>query len=417
MRQRARQIAGMADLLNFVSNAARELGVLQLSPGISLEPFEVGAPAVPTTRESFLLESAARMLRARGYPHDAELLERLPFRLRSAVRHSGEEFLVLRAEVGIDEYEALRKLPLRGAGRGIVIGQVLFELGCQVNQVGVALSRGPTPPPRRPEDEARRLTRLEAETLVYQYLGVEGGYLADFSRASLRTFYVALGLDLDPVAYEGTTRERFLQILLQRPPAEQAVIVEGVLARYPIGSSELRTVERGDQLRAWVARLRGTQPVASPAPSVTSAVVERALADAERAIAAGAAASAVDRAHTALHGYLLAVCAAPGLSPLGRSDQAAGRAEGNKEPRIDELLAHLRQHHPALVAAGPRASDVTKLLRTMAQAAEALNPLRNHASVAHPVAAVLDPPEAMLAVNAARTLLHYVDAKLSAPQT
>jgi Abortive infection C-terminus len=39
--------------------------------------------------------------------------------------------------------------------------------------------------------------------------------------------------------------------------------------------------------------------------------------------------------------------------------------------------------------------------------------LRNNASVAHPNEALLDEPEAMLAINAARTILHYLDAKLT----
>jgi hypothetical protein len=44
---------------------------------------------------------------------------------------------------------------------------------------------------------------------------------------------------------------------------------------------------------------------------------------------------------------------------------------------------------------------------------DALQPIRNNASVAHPNEALLDAPEAMLVVNTARTLLHYLDAKFS----
>jgi hypothetical protein len=44
---------------------------------------------------------------------------------------------------------------------------------------------------------------------------------------------------------------------------------------------------------------------------------------------------------------------------------------------------------------------------------DALNPVRNRASVAHPNPTLLDQHEAMLVVNAARTILHYLDAKLS----
>jgi hypothetical protein len=44
---------------------------------------------------------------------------------------------------------------------------------------------------------------------------------------------------------------------------------------------------------------------------------------------------------------------------------------------------------------------------------DALNPMRNRASVAHPNPTLLEQPEAMLVVNAARTILHYLDAGLS----
>ena len=44
----------------------------------------------------------------------------------------------------------------------------------------------------------------------------------------------------------------------------------------------------------------------------------------------------------------------------------------------------------------------------------AIDPLRNKNSFAHPTWALLDVPEAMLVINAARTILHYLDAKLAA---
>jgi abortive infection Abi-like protein len=44
---------------------------------------------------------------------------------------------------------------------------------------------------------------------------------------------------------------------------------------------------------------------------------------------------------------------------------------------------------------------------------DALNPARNRGSVAHPNDNLLDADEAMLFINAARTVLQYVDAKLA----
>ena len=41
-----------------------------------------------------------------------------------------------------------------------------------------------------------------------------------------------------------------------------------------------------------------------------------------------------------------------------------------------------------------------------------MNPVRNYGSLAHPNENPLEEPEAMLAVNAVRSLLHYLNMKL-----
>jgi len=53
-----------------------------------------------------------------------------------------------------------------------------------------------------------------------------------------------------------------------------------------------------------------------------------------------------------------------------------------------------------------------RVLRALSTIADALNPLRNQTSVAHPNETLLQQPEAMLVVNAVRTILHYLDSKL-----
>jgi hypothetical protein len=107
----------------------------------------------------------------------------------------------------------------------------------------------------------------------------------------------------------------------------------------------------------------------------------------------------VDRVHTAFHGYLKVVCHGAGL---GADDDAS----------ITTLFKLLRQTHPAFAKAGPRQADVDKVARAMAMAIDALNPLRNDATLAHPADAVLEQAEAMLVINAVRTLLHYINDKI-----
>jgi hypothetical protein len=43
---------------------------------------------------------------------------------------------------------------------------------------------------------------------------------------------------------------------------------------------------------------------------------------------------------------------------------------------------------------------------------DALNPIRNNASIAHPNQDLLEKEEALLVINVARTLLHYLDSKI-----
>ncbi len=143
----------------------------------------------------------------------------------------------------------------------------------------------------------------------------------------------------------------------------------------------------------------GLDLVAEPSPSITTATVERALRDAQNLLTTSGPVSALDRAHTALHGYMRAVCSLSGLTV----DADAG---------ITQLFKALREHHPAFADLGPQASEIQRVFRSLASVIDSLNNLRNRATVAHPNEQLLRDPEAVLALNAARTVLHYLDARL-----
>ena len=109
----------------------------------------------------------------------------------------------------------------------------------------------------------------------------------------------------------------------------------------------------------------------------------------------------MDRLHTVLHGYLQAVC------------DDAGIAYGNRTI-MSGLFSLIRSKHPAFASLGPRKDEILQVLRSMSGIMDAMNPIRNEASVAHPNKDLLDPPEAALVINTARTILQYLDMKLSA---
>ena len=76
------------------------------------------------------------------------------------------------------------------------------------------------------------------------------------------------------------------------------------------------------------------------------------------------------------------------------------------------LLRKLREGDPRLQDLGPRGDDVALVLRTSAAILDAMNPVRNQASVAHPNDELLGEAEARLVINVGRSILAYLDAKL-----
>jgi hypothetical protein len=244
------------------------------------------------------------------------------------------------------------------------------------------------------------LKNSEIHRVVYKYIGVsQDGYLADFRYRTHHQFYIELDLDIDPNLLGGTTRERFTKILSESRPEVQARILEGVLQRFPVGSSDLRTEKMAAEISGWVLRLRSGNQVGQPALQITSEVVECALKDAEELLHTRGATSGVDRIHTALHGYLRVVCASADLSC-------------SEDASLTDLFKVLRQSHPCFRNMGPRDGEIERVLRALATILDSFNPLRNKASVAHPNAALLAQPEAMLVINTARTILRYVDEKV-----
>lgn len=75
------------------------------------------------------------------------------------------------------------------------------------------------------------------------------------------------------------------------------------------------------------------------------------------------------------------------------------------------LFKVLRTSHPKLAREALDA-DVGRVLNSFAAVVDALNTLRNTASVAHPNTELLGTAEAHLMVNAVRTLFHYVRERL-----
>lgn len=346
---------------------------------------------------AYYQHNVSDLLDVRGHGLAVQLFNGIPWELREASNYFNDEFSVLYAIVGLQQYEQLRGFEESPAHKTAFrqIAETLTEVGPYIRFVAVDLD----PNRKSKSTDSRCLTDREIQKLVYKYIGVTGGYLGDFSYRTHHEFYADLDLDINPSKLPGTTRQRFAQILSDAAPDVQARILQGILDRYPEESLPQRTHALHDEIVAWINRLSTGAAVSVRPLRVTSAVVERALRDAEKLMASTGATSGVDRAHTALHGYLLQVCSGPGIAMPS-------------EPSLTQLFKALRTRHPAFQDLGPRSDDVAKLLGAMATVADVLNPLRNKASVAHPNQDLLAEPEALLFINSVRTLLNYLDSKL-----
>lgn len=141
-------------------------------------------------------------------------------------------------------------------------------------------------------------------------------------------------------------------------------------------------------------------PVPTPRIENTSDVVERALFDAERMVTDGNPVNAVDRAHTALHGFLKQICTEAGLvCPTG-------------DPSLTDFVKLLRTQHPKFLPKAHHGELAGNVMKATSAICDALNTIRNRASMAHANEKLLDDADAMLAINASRTILHYVHHRL-----
>jgi hypothetical protein len=160
------------------------------------------------------------------------------------------------------------------------------------------------------------MTNREILVLIEDYLGVySDGTIRGFSRAKHEGFYHRYcDLDGDVSAYSAlSTRKAMMRILEDSRPREQAKIIKGVLKMVPVDlKNTARQNEAKQKLLDVVMRLENDGWVDAPAPESTSETVLEAVRDAELLLNGRGPKSAVDRAHTALHGHLKQLCAGRG---------------------------------------------------------------------------------------------------------
>lgn len=141
--------------------------------------------------------------------------------------------------------------------------------------------------------------------------------------------------------------------------------------------------------------------IASLSLQVTSSpLVRLALKDAEVLIASGRISSAVDRVHTAIHGYMQHLCKQAGVLS----------AEGAK---FTELYKLVRSRHPAFTRKEACEVQMDSIMKALASVLDTINYIRNNMSLAHPNEVLLKESEAKLAINASSAILHYMSQRVA----
>jgi hypothetical protein len=250
-----------------------------------------------------------------------------------------------------------------------------------------------------------RLSRKEIGRLVHNWIGVDGGYLGSFSYAKHDRFWMeTCDLHVDTSAFPGTTRACFEETLFEASARDQAAALRAILEEYPLPTEPIaslpkfRTPALNREMNAWITRLETGEVGIEVDLETASDIVRRALDDADVLMRTSGPQSAVDRVHTAMHGYLHSLCDEVDISTKDR-------------PTMNQLFKALRVKHPSLADLGTRPEEVTRILGSMATILDALNPVRNNASVAHPNDELIGEPEALLVINTVRTLLGYLENK------
>ena len=260
----------------------------------------------------------------------------------------------------------------------------------------------------------KKLGRVEVNSVV-SYIGVQGGYLGDFSYASHADFYPSYcDLDIDPNEYTGTTRERFIKILSESSSTEQLMILSGILEKYPLEyfkellQNEIFTPKEYqvkeklyEKLTQWITHLRGNVVEQGELKNDIE-FVKDVLQQADTLIVHHSYSSAVDRAHTAIHGYLKELCDEQGFT------------FDEQNIKIQDMWGKLKIDHPSFsIDVREHQRPINQTVNAIGKFLENMNDIRNKHGFAHPNEDIIEEKEAKFIINLARVLLFYIDSKTS----
>jgi len=253
------------------------------------------------------------------------------------------------------------------------------------------------------------ITIREINRLVEDYIGTTSdGYLKHFSYSKHDAFYhTYCDVEIDVPTCRarcGSTRKTFIQILKDATPRDQAKIIRGTFEfirppEDPYDDEGKRRKDAHEDLLKTAARLEADGQIDLPVLQITTETVSQALKDAEILLKNSGPTNALDRAHTALHGYLKNICIKRGHSP-------------SSDASLTALFKILREQFPEFKDVVAHDNEAKRVFGSIATALDSLNTIRNRGTLAHPNELLLEAAEAMLFINLSRAALGYLNTKL-----
>ncbi len=233
---------------------------------------------------------------------------------------------------------------------------------------------------------------------IENVLGMEGGYVLDFSNRTFAMFFAELGVDMDKDYPEGSKANRLRAFLRDAEPALVARALEALLSRR--GSHEGDDASQHlPKYRNIIARLGGARVIALASVEtdvLTLAYVRELEAKTDQRLAASDLEGAITTARTMLEAVLLEL----ERRLLGTPSDHKGDLQRlfkavAKQLRIDEERTDLDDNFKQVV-------------RGLVQIVNGLAPIRNKMSDGHPRERKPAPHHARVIVNAAKTVATFL---------
>jgi hypothetical protein len=206
--------------------------------------------------------------------------------------------------------------------------------------------------------------------------------------------------DLDLKNMQGSIKERFISVLENASPKNQAKILRGI---FRFWSSDLHKGIKDKREKIYNEYLPKIEVLEKmPFPdmgAITDAEsVMNMIQGARLLVKEQGAPFALDRGHTALHSYLEKCCEDANI-PL------------NGDEEIVAILKILCEKHPIFFKNGKDQDEVKKIFKACGVILDAINTLRNHWSPAHPNP-LMQEADACFSIGVAMEIIKFVAARI-----